>query len=61
MNIMLANLNVNVKIDEINVKLNIMFDDIFNDNKSNHELLNIFKNVVNNNDERVRFRMREID
>ena len=61
MNIMFINLNVNAKVIEINVKLNMIFDDIFNDNKNNYELLNIFKNVIDNNDERVRFRMCEIE
>ena len=61
MNIMFINLNVNAKINEINVKLNIIFDNIFNDNKNNYELLSIFKSVVNDNNKRIRFRMREIE
>ena len=48
--IIFTNLNINTRIIEIYVKLNIMLDNIFNDNKDNHELLNIFKNVVDNND-----------
>ena len=55
MNIIFVNLNINMKIVEICVRLNAMFDDIFNDNKDKYELLNIFKKIVNNNDERMRF------
>ena len=61
MNIIFINLNINAKIIKICVYLNAMLDDIFNDNKNKYELLNIFKKVVNNNDERMRFRMREIE
>ena len=50
MNTIFADLNVNAKIIEICVKLNTMFNNTFSDNKNNHELLNIFKNVVDNND-----------
>ena len=38
-----------------------MLDDIFNNNKNKHKLLNIFKKIINNDDERIRFRMREIE
>ena len=38
-----------------------MLDDIFNNNKNKHELLNIFKKAVNNNNEHIRFQMREIE
>ena len=55
MNIIFANLNINAKIIEIYVHLNAMFDDIFNDNKNKYELLNIFKRIINNNDEYMRF------
>ena len=55
MNIIFANLNINAKIVEIYARLNTIFDNIFNDNKSKYELLNIFKKVVNNDDERIRF------
>ena len=37
-----------------------MLDDIFNDNKNKHELLNMFKKIVNNNDERMNFRIYKI-
>ena len=50
MNTIFANLNINAKIVKIYVKLNTMLDNIFNDNKNNHELLNIFKNVIDDND-----------
>ena len=43
MNIIFANLNINAKIIEICAHLNMMFDNIFNDNKNKYELLNIFK------------------
>ena len=49
-------MNINAKIVEICVRLNIIFDNIFNDNKSKYELLNMFKKVVNNSDKRMRFR-----
>ena len=45
-----------MKIIKIYVHLNAIFDDIFNDNKNKYELLNIFKKIVNNNNERMRFR-----
>ena len=61
MNIIFINLNINAKVIEICVYLNTMFDDIFNDNKSKYELLNMVKKVVNNNNERIRFRMCEIE
>ena len=38
-----------------------MLDDIFNDNKNKYELLNMLKKIVYNNDERINFRMREIE
>ena len=60
-NIIFANLNINAKIIKIYVYLNAIFNNIFNDNKSKHELLNIFKKIVNNNDERINFEMREIE
>ena len=50
MNIIFINLNINAKVVEICVKLNMMFDNTFNDNKGNHELLNIFKNIVDDDD-----------
>ena len=43
MNITFANLNINMKIIKICVRLNVIFNNIFNDNKSKHELFNIFK------------------
>ena len=55
MNIIFINLNINVKIVKIYARLNMIFNDIFNDNKDKHELLNIFKKIVYNNDERIRF------
>ena len=61
MNIIFINLNINAKIIEICVYLNMIFDNIFNDNKNKYELLNIFKKIVYNNDERIRFRMCEIE
>ena len=57
---MFANLNIKIKIIKIDIHLNTMLRSIFNDNKNIYELLNMFKNVINNNDERMRFRMREI-
>ena len=56
MNTIFVNLNINVKVIEVCVHLNVMFDDIFNDNKNKYELLNMFKRIVNNNDQRMRFR-----
>ena len=56
MNIIFANLNINAKIIKVYIYLNTMLDDIFNDNKNKYELLNMFKKIVNNNDERMRFR-----
>ena len=38
-----------------------MFNDIFNDNKNKYESLNIFKGIVNNYDERICFRICEIE
>ena len=55
------NLNINTKIIELCARLNAMLDDIFNDNKNKHELLNIFKKVINNDDERINFQMCEIE
>ena len=56
MNIIFINLNINAKIIKICVYLNIMFDDIFNNNKNKYELLNMFKKIINNNDKCIRFR-----
>ena len=61
MNIIFVNLNINAKIIEIYVRLNMMFDDIFNNNKDKYELLNMFKKIVYNNDEHIGFQMREIE
>ena len=61
MNIIFANLNINARIIKIYIYLNAIFDNIFNDNESKHKLLNIFKRIVNNNDKRMRFRMRKIE
>ena len=61
MNTIFANLNINLKIIEIYARLNTMLDDIFNDNKNKYELLNMLKKIVYNNDERINFRMREIE
>ena len=61
MNIIFANLNINARIIKICAYLNAMLDDIFNDNKNKHELLNIFKKIVYNNDKRIHFRIREIE
>ena len=44
-----------MKIIKICARLNAMFNDIFNDNKDKYELLNMFKKIVNNNDERIGF------
>ena len=60
MNTIFANLNINVKIIKVCARLNVMFDDIFNNNKNKHELLNIFKKIVNNDNERINFRICEI-
>ena len=55
MSIIFANLNINAKIVEICARLNIMLDDIFNNNKNKYELLNMFKKIVYNNNERISF------
>ena len=55
MNIIFTNLNINAKIIKVYVRLNMIFDNIFNKNKNKHKLLNIFQKVVNNNDERICF------
>ena len=60
-NIIFANLNINAKTVKICVRLNVIFDNIFNNNKNKYELLNMFKKIVNNNDERMNFRIREIE
>ena len=54
-------MNINAKIIKFYVYLNTMLDDIFNDNKNKYELLNMLKRVVNNNNKRIHFRMREIE
>ena len=54
-------MNINARIVGICARLNTMFDDIFNDNKDKYELLNIFKKVAYNNDERMNFQMRKIE
>ena len=59
-NTIFINLNINVKVIKVCVRLNAMFDDIFNDNKNKYELLNMFKRIVNNDNKRMRFRIREI-
>ena len=57
MNTIFANLNINVRIIKVYIRLNTIFDNIFNNNsKDKHKLLNMFKKIVNNNDERMRFR-----
>ena len=61
MNIIFINLNINAKIIEIYAHLNMMLDDIFNNNKNKYELLNIFKKVVYDDDERICFRIRKIE
>ena len=53
-------MNINARIIKVCVYLNAMFDNTFNNNKNKYELLNMFKKIVNNNDERIRFQMREI-
>ena len=59
-NIIFINLNINAGIIKVCVYLNIMFDNTFNDNKNKYELLNMFKRIVNNDDERINFRICEI-
>ena len=54
-------MNINARIVKVCARLNAIFDDIFNNNKSKYELLNIFKKIVNNNDERMRFRIYKIE
>ena len=54
-------MNINVKIIKVCARLNIMLDNIFNNNKNKYELLNMFKKIINNDDERMRFRIREIE
>ena len=58
---MFINLNINTKIIKTCVYLNTMFDNIFNNNKNKYELLNMFKKIVNNNNERIRFRIFKIE
>ena len=60
-NIIFVSLNINAKVIKVYVYLNVMFNNTFNDNKNKHELLNIFKKVVNNNNERINFEMCEIE
>ena len=60
MNIIFINLNINVRIIKICVDLNMIFYNIFDDNKSNYKLLNMFKNVVDNNNKRINFRIYKI-
>ena len=60
-NTIFINLNINAKIIKIYARLNTMLNNIFNDNKNKHELLSIFKKIINNNNERINFRMREIE
>ena len=60
MNIIFTNLDINMKIIKVCARLNTMFNDIFNNNKGKYKLLNMFKRVVHNDDERINFRMREI-
>ena len=60
-NTIFINLNINAKVIKIYIHLNAMLDDIFNDNKNKYELLNIFKKVVYNNNERINFRMYKIE
>ena len=55
MSIIFINLNINAKVIKICARLNAMLDNIFNNNKNKYELLNIFKRIVNNNDERIHF------
>ena len=61
MNTIFINLNTNARIIKVYVHLNTMFNDIFNDNKDKYELLNIFKKIIYNNDERIRFRIYKIE
>ena len=61
MNTIFANLNINAKIIKIYARLNAIFDNIFNDNKNKHELLNIFKRIINNNNERINFRVYKVE
>ena len=61
MNIIFINLNINAKVIKVCVRLNAIFNNTFNNNKDKYELLNIFKKIVNNNNKRIRFRMREIE
>ena len=56
MNTIFVNLNINAEIIKVYAHLNIMLDNIFNNNKNKHKLLNIFKRIINNNGERMRFR-----
>ena len=58
---MFTNLNINAKIIKICARLNIILDDIFNKKIKKYKLLNMFKRVVNNNNEYMRFRIREIE
>ena len=53
-------MNINARIIKICVRLNAIFDNIFNDNKNKYRLLNMFKKVVNNDNERINFRVCEI-
>ena len=56
MNTIFTNLNINAKIVKVCARLNAIFNNIFNNNKNKHKLLNMFKKIINNNDKRMRFR-----
>lgn len=58
---MFINLNIYTKIVKVDVVLNMMFYNDFNDNRNNYKLLNMFQSVVNDSNKRIRFRMREIE
>ena len=38
-----------------------MFNNTFNNNKNKHELLNMFKRIIDNNDKCINFRICEIE
>ena len=54
-------MNINARIVKIYVHLNMIFDNTFNNNKNEYELLNMFKKIVNNDNKRINFEINEIE
>ena len=45
----------------IHVVITMIFDNTFNNNKNEYELLNMFKKIVNNDNKRINFEINEIE